>query len=107
MPALAWVLAGVAAAGAGSFTYFAIAGKAHENDLAGSCSPACSDAEVAPVRRDYLAADISLGAGLVAGALAAWLFLRTSHPPATASSHFWVTAGPRTNGASLAMEGQF
>lgn len=107
-PALAWVLAGVAGAGAVSFAYFAIAGKALERNRASGCAPACTDAQVAPVRADYLLADLSLGAGAVAGALATWLFLhRSSASSSAASSRVWVAAGPAKDGAALAVEGQF
>ena len=102
----AYLLGSVALAGLGSFTYFAVAGKALENDRARTCSPTCSNAEVAPIGRDYLAADISLGAATVAaGALAAWLFLRMSR--SSASSRVSVAAGPTKDGASLAVEGRF
>lgn len=75
IPVLSWVAGGVAAAALGSFAFFAISGKGDEHDLAGSCSPRCTDAEVAPVKRDYLVADVSLGVAVVAAAVAVVLAL--------------------------------
>jgi hypothetical protein len=72
-----YVLGGVGVVALGSFTYFAVAGKSLENGRSQTCGSDCTDAEVAPVRRDYLAADISLGAAVVAVAAAVWLF---THP---------------------------
>ena len=67
-----YVLAGVAAVGAGSFAFFALSGKSKEDDLA--CSPGCPDDRLDPITRDYLIADISLGVSVVAlaGSLYFW-----------------------------------
>lgn len=75
IPVGSWIAGGVAAAALGSFAFFAISGKGDEHDLAGSCSPRCTDAEVAPVKRDYLVADVSLGVAVVAAAVAVVLAL--------------------------------
>ena len=75
VPVLAYVVGGVAIAGFGSFAFFALSGKGSENELASSCSPGCSDDQLAPVKRDYLIADVSLGIGVVAAAAAVLLAL--------------------------------
>lgn len=88
VPVPSLVLGGVAVLALGSFTYFALSGKANERDLAGSCGPRCTDDEVRPVKTSYLAADISLVIGLAAAAAAvvlAWPAL-TGSPPAKAAS---------------------
>src|SRR5262249_31248274 len=65
LPLVTIVCGSVAVAGLGSFATFAILGKTLEKKRASSCSPSCTDDELAPVRRDYLVADISLGVALV------------------------------------------
>lgn len=91
VPALAWVLGGVALAALGSFAFFAVNGKSTEDDLAGRCAPGCSAEDVKPVQRDYLVADVSLGVAVVAAAVAVVLAL-----PALGSSPSVKTA--RTSG---------
>jgi hypothetical protein len=88
----AYVLGGVSLAALGVFTYFAISGKSQEQSLAGSCSPGCTDAQVAPVRRDYLAADISLGVAAVSLGAALWLFFHPSRTTAVQSARLTVDA---------------
>jgi hypothetical protein len=83
---LVFVAGGVALLGAASFAYFAATGKGSEHDLAGSCSPRCTDDEVAPVKRDYLAADLSLGVAVVAAAVAVVLALPALRRGATGSA---------------------
>jgi hypothetical protein len=91
IPVLSFVAAGVGVVALGSFTFFALSGKSAEKDLASSCGPSCSDAQLSPVKRDYLVADISLVVGIVAVATAvvlAWPALSQSSqsaPSATAS----------------------
>jgi hypothetical protein len=75
VPVVAYVVGGVALAAFGSFAFFALSGKGTENDLASSCSPSCSDAQLAPVKRDYLIADVSLGIGVVAAVASVLLAL--------------------------------
>lgn len=75
VPVVAYIVGGVAVLGLGSFAFFALSGKGAEKDLASSCSPSCSDDQLAPVKRDYLIADVSLGIGLVAAVVTAVLVL--------------------------------
>lgn len=72
VPPLAFVAGGVAVAGFGSFAFFSLIGIGKENDLAAAtgCKPHCTDSDVAPVKRDYLIGDISLGIGILATAAA-------------------------------------
>jgi hypothetical protein len=88
----AYVLGGLSLAALGSFTYFAISGKSLEQSLAGSCSPGCTDPQVAPVRRDYLAADISLGVAAVSLGAALWLFFHPSRTSAVQSARLTIDA---------------
>ena len=70
------VLAGVGAVGLGGFAGLALAGYRQESALADRCAPRCTDGEVQSVRRKYLLADISLGVGVGALAVAGYLYLR-------------------------------
>jgi hypothetical protein len=88
----AYVLGGLSVASLGSFTYFAIAGKSLEQSLAKSCVSDCTDDQVAPVHRDYLAADISLGIAAVSLGGALWLFLHPSRPSPAQSARLTVDA---------------
>lgn len=75
-----WILAltGVGALGLGSFAYFAATGYSAKQQLEGSCAPGCTDDEVNRVRYRYIAADASLGVGLIALGVAAYLLFSSS-----------------------------
>jgi hypothetical protein len=86
-----WIvaLAGVGAVGLGSFAYFGLTGLSQKQQLLDRCAPACSDAEVDTVRSRYIAADVSLGVGVVALGIAAFLLLSS---PSDASA---LLTGPQ------------
>jgi hypothetical protein len=75
-----WILAltGIGALGIGSFAYFAATGYSAKQQLEGSCAPACNDDDVNRVRYRYIAADASLGVGLIALGIAAYLLFSSS-----------------------------
>jgi hypothetical protein len=75
VPLGSYIAGGVALVAVGSFAVFALTGKSTEDDLAGKCSPNCSDDEVGKVNRDYLIADVSLGVAAVATIVAVVLAL--------------------------------
>jgi hypothetical protein len=96
-PVAALVFAGLGVIALGSFAYLGITGKNHLADLHSGCAPYCSDAEIASAKRQLIAADISLGVGVVALGLSAFfLFHRTSSSP-KASLHI---APPRAASAA-------
>lgn len=68
------VLSGVALAGVGGFVGFGVSGLNAEHRLRDECSPGCSPDDLAPVRRRYALADVSLGLGLLAAAAAGYLY---------------------------------
>ncbi len=77
VPVASFVLAGVGLLGIASFSYFAIKGRSEAADLEGTCGrdKSCSEGQVAPIRRELLVADISLGVAVVSLGTAAYLFL--------------------------------
>jgi hypothetical protein len=87
MRPVGWIatLGGVGVLGLGSFAYFAATGYSAKQQLLDSCAPACSDDQVNRVRYRYIAADSSLGVGIVALGIATYLLL-SSHPDAAAAS---------------------
>jgi hypothetical protein len=87
VPTGAWILGGVGVLALGGATYFAFAAKQQLNDLNGSCSPHCTDAQTQPGRSDALLFDLFLGVGAaaVAGALV-WGLAFPSYAIAPASA---------------------
>jgi hypothetical protein len=73
-PTLSYVLGGVGFAGLGSFTYFALSGKAKQSDLEQHCAPRCSQADVDAMRTRYLVGDISLAIGVVSLGVGTYFF---------------------------------
>ncbi len=67
-------LGAVAVLGLGSFAIFGITGKGEVDDLQ-QCKPHCEQSNVDSARTKLIIADISLGVGIVAGAVAAYLFI--------------------------------
>jgi len=61
--------------GLSGFSYFGLIGNARKKELEGSCSPRCRDADLSPMRRDYVVADVALTVGVVAIATTAILLL--------------------------------
>lgn len=75
---LVYVFGGLAAVAGGSFAYFAVNGRAREDELNG-CKPSCSEDyrdEFNDMNRSYVAADISLGAAVVSLGLGAYFLLK-------------------------------
>ncbi len=87
VPVTAYVAGGVGALGLASFAYFGLSGNHRKGELS-SCQPACAHSLRAPIERDYLAADISLGVSLVSFGISAWLAIasqrRAAEVPALA-----------------------
>jgi hypothetical protein len=114
VPTLAYVFGGVGVAALGSFTYFAISGRAKQTDLESHCAPHCSQGEVDTMRTRYLIADVSLAVSLVSLGAGAYFFFadpfgeRSAGRAAekrTGSLGFDVSGGPGLAAASLS--GQF
>jgi hypothetical protein len=97
---LAYGLGGLAAVGIAGFAGFGIAGNNQKRDLERTCSPSCQASQVDQVKTKYVLADAFLGVGLVAAAVATYLFL-TSHGESRDSRNDSISVGfaPRTSGA--------
>lgn len=78
LPTATWILGGVAAVGAVSFTVFAIMGRSVQ-----SCAPTCTQSQVDDLRRDYLIADVSWITGLLAAGAALYFALTAPAAPAS------------------------
>jgi hypothetical protein len=88
-PAGAYAATGVAAVVAAVSVTFLVVGKVREHDLATSpCGEVgtCSDAQVNPIRADYVVSGIAGGAAAVAVCVAVWQFLARRPSPTTAGA---------------------
>ena len=75
VPTAVWMTGGVAAAGVVSLTVFGLLALAEKKNLEGSCSPVCTDSQLAGLQADMHVADVSLGVAGVASIAAGALFL--------------------------------
>lgn len=83
------------------FAYFGLQGQSDEDELDRSCAPSCPKGDVDALRRTYLAADVSLGIGVVA--LGALGYLWLTNESETRS----VGVVPTSSGAALGYRARF
>jgi hypothetical protein len=102
--AWAYVAAGLGVVGIGSFAAFGLSGWSYKQHLLNTCAPNCSDSDVARVRLDYIVGDTSLGVGVVATAIATYLFLSSSSSGSQASG---LSVTPSRQGIDVAWAGRF
>ena len=110
-------LAGVAVVGIGLFATFGIIGKGEVDDLNDSkCKPNCDESKVDSARTKLIVADISLGVGVVAAAVSAYLFITRPKADATvktgAHNNTWFSnvrldGGPIAGGAMTGLTAKF
>jgi hypothetical protein len=105
----AYVLGGTGVVALGSFAFFGIRGKSRANDLASGCgaTKSCTEGQVRPVRRELIAADVSLAVGLVSVGTAVWMLVthdegRAARPPRRTA---WVS--PTIDGVTLEAQWTF
>jgi hypothetical protein len=79
-PTGAYVATGFAAVGFGVFGVFAALGDSLYHERLHQCGPSCSPSQTAPVATEFIVADVGLGVGIAAAALATWLFLKPRAP---------------------------
>lgn len=95
-----WIVGGAGLVGLGLFAGFGASGLTRRGELDDSgCAPGCDPAEVDAMDRDFLVADIALGAGLGLLAVSTVLFFttRSDAPPARAQ----IALSPSPGGLSL------
>ena len=100
----------------GSFTLFGIQGKNDVDDLQ-KCKPRCAESDVDKARTKLIIADISLGVGIVALAVSAYMIITrpkvSDHVDVKTSSRaadkptFHFDIGPTTGGGAAALGGTF
>lgn len=95
---VAIALGAVGVVALGSFSYFAVTGSEHQDELRASCAPRCTDAEADSVRSKYLVADISLVVGLAALGTGGYLYFIPSSSD---------ESSPRARGGTLGLRGTF
>ena len=80
VPALSWVLGGVALVGAGGFAYFWARGMGKVSDLRDTCSPYCSTEQIDDARSPLTLARVAGIVGIAAaiGAVAVYLLQPTT-----------------------------
>jgi hypothetical protein len=100
----------VGAAGLGGYGVLTFWGR-RDNDRLGQCAPDCAPASVEHIRRLYLAADVSLGVGLVTLATTTWLALRPEPTRERAARSTFARTQlelrPTSSGAWAAIAGRF
>jgi hypothetical protein len=106
-----YVVAGVGLAGIAAGALLTYWGKKDNDSLLAECgqTQACQQSSVDHIRTMYVAADISIGAGVVALGVATWLFA-TSHGPEdkpAARSAYVVDVHPTSTGAVASVAGSF
>jgi hypothetical protein len=95
VPAYVYFLGGVALVGGAGFAYFGLTSLSERNRLEKTCSPSCSDDDVAGLFRKSLFANISVGVGGVALATGTILFItRPSVPVTSGGTALSVTPVP-------------
>jgi hypothetical protein len=93
VPPAVWILGALTVAGAAGFTAFGLLGDQKKASLQNQCAPFCASSDVDVVQHQYLAADISLGVGVVA--LVTGLVLYFTRPEVPARVGMTVSpAGP-------------
>lgn len=100
-PALLYGSLALGVMGGVGFAYFGLQGNSDEDELERSCAPACPQGDMNALRRTYLAADVSLGIGVVA--LGAFGYLWLTNDAETRS----VGLVPTQSGAALGFRERF
>jgi hypothetical protein len=106
VPALVYVLGGVAAIGAASFVLLGSSANAKRNRLEETCSPRCPPDEVSALHSQLVWADISLGAALAALTAGAVVWL-TRPSLVTEPDRTSFTIVPTQNGATASATVRF
>jgi hypothetical protein len=103
----AWAALGVSAATLGSFAYFGITGKSDLDHLREGCGGSCDRSEIDAAWSKLIVADVSLGAAILAGGIATWLFFTPPHNDEREGGAAKVTLAPMRRGVSVTWEATF
>ena len=98
-----WVFSGVAVAALATSAVFAIDGLGKKSDL-DQCRPRCAPEDVDAMSSRFTFADVALGAGIVAGAAAVYVFLTRPTVEVTRPLPF---VGPVSGGGAVGLQGRF
>jgi hypothetical protein len=93
IPIGVWIFGGATVVALGTSAFFAIDGLGKKSDL-DKCKPRCAASDVDAMSSSFTLADVALGAGVMAGAAAVYLFL--TRPTAESSTAATSTARART-----------
>lgn len=117
IPAMSYVMGGLAVAGAAGFAGFALWGQNQRNSLESTCRPVCVPSKVDEVHTKFIVADVSLGVAAAAAVTASILyFARPAEPlPPVSAAHERARSKPTAQwvfdlpekGWSIGMRGQF
>jgi hypothetical protein len=102
-PPGAFALAGLGLVGGLGFAYFATSAVRDRDHLRDTCAPRCSEGDVSAVRTEVIVANVSLGIGVAAMAVAGWMFFGSR----AQNSAVVLRAEPRVGGGFGALEGSF
>jgi hypothetical protein len=103
VPILVYPLLGVGAVGLAGFVGLVLSGNAEHDNLAKTCAPYCTEAQVNPMRVRYLIGDISLGVGAMALIGAGVLYL--TRPEHVVEPRVGFTTFPHGAMATVAWRG--
>lgn len=110
IPTATWISGGVAAAGLTAGAVLGLSAVAQRDELRETCAPHCATAEVDRLRRQVVIANVALGVGLGAAAVAVASYVLAQPPRRSASTAGldW-TVGPAMDarGGQLALGGRF
>ena len=113
IPLGVWIFGGASVVALATSAVFAVDGLGKKSDL-DLCKPRCSSSDVDAMSSSFTFADVALGAGVMAGAAAVYLFLtRPSGEPttgtATAAARFRPApyAAPTSGGGAVGVSAQF
>jgi hypothetical protein len=98
------ILGGVGVVGVAGFVYFGVTAKGDLDHLRSTCAPYCSGSQLGSVKGEALAADVSLGVGIVALGAAAYLFFSYREVPPVAAM---IDVRPEPGGASAQVRARF
>jgi hypothetical protein len=109
IPLGVWVFGGASLVALGTSAFFAVEGFAKKSDL-DACKPRCAASDVDAMSSSFTVADVALGAGVVAGAAALYLFVaRPAASSTTTGARVQAVpfAAPRSGGGAFGVLARF